>query len=95
VPVVVPYPLNPVHELCRAVGLRHATAFTVTHHACSSGLLALAVADRLLAADPEPDALVLVVAGEKAFTREARYLPGESAFSEGSAAALVGSRWAA
>src|SRR5271155_4577821 len=49
-PVVVPYPLNPLHELCRLCGLDHAIAFTVTHHACATGLLAIDIAGRLLAA---------------------------------------------
>lgn len=89
-PVVVPYPDNPVHELCRRVGLGHAVAFTVTQHACASGLLALDLAGRLLAADGRPDALALVLAGEKAFTRDAQLLPETSLFGEGASAALVG-----
>jgi 3-oxoacyl-[acyl-carrier-protein] synthase-3 len=88
-PVVVPYPLNPLHEVCRAVGLEHAIAFTVTHHACASGLLAVDVAGRLLAGDADPDALALVLAGEKAFTRDAQLVPETSIFGEGAAACLV------
>jgi len=87
--VVVPYPLNPLHELCRMRGLPHATAFTVTHQACASGLMALDVAGRLLAADPDPDALALVLAGEKAFTPETAMVPETSIFGEGAAACLV------
>jgi 3-oxoacyl-[acyl-carrier-protein] synthase-3 len=85
----VPYPLNPLHQVCRELGLEHAPAFTVTHHACASGLLAVDVAGRLLAADGDPDALALVLAGEKAFTRDARLVPQTSLFGEGAAAALV------
>src|ERR1700733_8795831 len=48
-PVVVPYPVNPLHEVCRALGLDHALAFTVTHQSCASGLLAIDMAGRLLA----------------------------------------------
>jgi 3-oxoacyl-[acyl-carrier-protein] synthase-3 len=91
-PVVVPYPLNPVRDLCREFGLDHANAFSVGHHACSSGLLALDVAGRLLAADPEPGALALVLAGEKTFTGEAELLPDTSFFSEGASACLVADR---
>jgi len=87
-PVVVPYPHNPVHELCREAGLAHAQAFTVTHQACASGLLALDIASRLLAAD-EPGALALVLAGEKAFTGETRLVPETSVFGEGASACLV------
>jgi|HubBroStandDraft_1064217.scaffolds.fasta_scaffold00800_9 3-oxoacyl-[acyl-carrier-protein] synthase-3 len=88
-PVVVPYPLNPLHELCRLRGLDHAVAFTVTHHACATGLLAIDIAGRLLAADGEPGALALVLTGEKTFTRDAQLVPGTSVFGEGAAACLV------
>jgi 3-oxoacyl-[acyl-carrier-protein] synthase-3 len=88
-PVVVPYPVNPLHELCRRLGLAHALAFTVTHHACASGLLAIDIAGRLLATDPRPDALALVLAGEKAFTRDAQLVPGTTIFGEGASACLV------
>ncbi|HKT04658.1 MAG TPA: 3-oxoacyl-[acyl-carrier-protein] synthase III C-terminal domain-containing protein [Rugosimonospora sp.] len=89
-PVVVPYPVNPVHDVCRRRGLAHAVAFTVTHHACATGLLAIDLAGRLLASDGDPDGLALVLAGEKAFTADARMVPETSLFSEGSAACLVG-----
>lgn len=88
-PVVVPYPVNPLHELCRRLGLSHALAFTVTHHACASGLLALDIAGRLLASDPRPDALALVLAGEKAFTRDAQLVPETTICGEGASACLV------
>jgi 3-oxoacyl-[acyl-carrier-protein] synthase-3 len=89
-PVVVPYPMSPPHEVCRRLGLDRALAFTVTHHACATGLLAIDMAGRLLAADGEPDALALVLAGEKTFTHDARLLPETSIFGEGAAACLVG-----
>jgi 3-oxoacyl-[acyl-carrier-protein] synthase-3 len=97
-PVVVPYPHNPVHELCRQRGLSHATAFTVTHHACASGLLAIDIAGRLLADDIDgrlladdahEDPLALVLAGEKAFTPESQLVPETSIFGEGASACLV------
>ncbi|MDQ7910869.1 3-oxoacyl-[acyl-carrier-protein] synthase III C-terminal domain-containing protein [Phytohabitans sp. ZYX-F-186] len=87
-PVVVPYPLNPLDTMCRLLGLDQAVAFTVTHHACATGLLAIDVAGRLLAGSP-PDALALVVAGEKAFTHDARVVPETSVFGEGASACLV------
>jgi 3-oxoacyl-[acyl-carrier-protein] synthase-3 len=86
---VVPYPMNPLHELCRLRGLGHATAFAVTHQGCAAGLQAIDIAGRLLAADGDPDALALVLAGEKAFTLEAQLVPESSVFGEGSAACLV------
>jgi 3-oxoacyl-[acyl-carrier-protein] synthase III len=88
-PVAVPYPGNPLHELCRELGLGHAVAFTVTHQACAAGLLAVDLAGRLLDSDGDPDARALVIAGEKAFTRIAQLVPETSIFAEGSSACLV------
>src|SRR5690606_24255039 len=82
-------PANPLHELCERVGLSHACAFAVNHHACATGLLALEVAGRLLAADGDPEGLALVLAGEKAFTRDAKLVPETTIFAEGAAACLV------
>lgn len=94
-PVVGPYPVNPLHEVCRALGLEHALGFTVTHQSCASGLLAIDMAGRLLAADvadgPDGQAgpLALILSGEKAFTREAQMFADTTIFGEGSAACLV------
>jgi 3-oxoacyl-[acyl-carrier-protein] synthase III len=88
-PIGVPYPLNPLHELCQQFGLGHATAFTVTHHACATSLLAIDMAGRLLAGDGEPDALALVLAGEKTWTKDAELVPATSIFGEGAGACLV------
>ena len=89
--VVVPYPKNPLRELCDELGLEHAAAFAVGHHACSSGLLAVEVVGRLLTADADddPDALALVLAGEKAFTPQSQMVPETSFFGEGASACLV------
>jgi 3-oxoacyl-[acyl-carrier-protein] synthase-3 len=88
-PVVVPYPVNPLRELCRSLGLSHAISFAVTHHACASAMLAIDLAGRLLAADEDPDALALILTGEKTFTRDAQLIPGISVFGEAAAACLV------
>jgi 3-oxoacyl-[acyl-carrier-protein] synthase-3 len=90
-PVVAPYPLDPLRDLCRTFGLGHAVSFAVTHQACASGLLAVDMAGRLLAGDGDQDALALVLTGEKAFTRDARIVPGMSVFGEAAAACLVSS----
>jgi 3-oxoacyl-[acyl-carrier-protein] synthase-3 len=87
--VVAPAPLNPLQELSVRLGLGHAIAFTVTHQACATSLQAIELAGRLLAADGDPDALALVVAGEKAYTRVAQMVPETSLFAEASAACLV------
>lgn len=86
-PVVVPYPHNPLHEVLAAAGLGHASAFAVGQQACASGLLAIDLAGRLLAGDN--DGLAIVLAGEKAFTGEAQFVPETSMFGEGAAACLV------
>ncbi|SHM35266.1 3-oxoacyl-[acyl-carrier-protein] synthase III C-terminal domain-containing protein [Actinacidiphila paucisporea] len=88
-PTVVPYPHDPVGELCEEFGLGHAAVFAVGHHACASGLLAVDAAGRLLAADDDRDGLALVLTGEKAFTGEAQLVPETSFFGEGAAACLV------
>ena len=94
-PVVAAYPANPLHDLCRALGLGHALAFTVTHQSCASGLLAVDLAGRLLATDTagqpagEPEPLALVLCGEKAFTRDAELFPDTTVFGEGASACLV------
>ncbi|WP_433218726.1 3-oxoacyl-[acyl-carrier-protein] synthase III C-terminal domain-containing protein [Dactylosporangium sp. CS-047395] len=87
-PVVVAYPRNPLHDAVEAAGLGHAQAFAVGQQACASGLLAVDLAGRLLAADGD-DGLAVVLAGEKAFTGEARFVPETSMFGEGAAACLV------
>ena len=118
-PVVAPYPVNPLHEVCGALGLDHALAFTVTHQSCAGGLLAIDMAGRLLAADalaadalaadgpaadgPAADGpaagpagppdqagpLALILAGEKAFTRDAEVFADTTVFGEGASACLV------
>lgn len=88
-PVVTPYPVNPLAEACQRLGLQHAIAFAVTQHACASGLLAIDIAGRLLAATGDPDALALVFTGEKTFTRGAQVIPRQTVMSEGAAACLV------
>lgn len=88
-PVVVPYPVDPVRELCRELGLDRADVLAVGHHACASGLLAVDVAGRLLAADDDPDGLALVLTGEKAFTADAQMVPETTFFGEGAAACLI------
>jgi len=89
--VVVPYPRNPLRELCDELGLEHASTFAVGHHACSSGLLAVEVAGRLLTADADddPGTLALILAGEKAFTPQSQMVPDTSFFGEGASACLV------
>jgi 3-oxoacyl-[acyl-carrier-protein] synthase III len=89
VPISAPYPFSPVSELCGQLGLEHATAFTLTEHACASGLLAIDLCGTLLAADGDPDALALILVGEKAFTYITQVIPDVAIMGEGVAAVLV------
>ena len=86
---VVPESVHILDEVCRQLGLVHANAFAVTQHACASGLLAIDLAGRLLAADGDGDALALVLAGEKAFTPSAQFIPATTVMGEGTVAVLV------
>lgn len=88
-PISNVYPDSPLRQACDMLGLNHATSFTVTDHACASGLLAVDMCGMLLAADGDPDALALVLLGEKAFTYIAQTIPDVAVMGEGFAAILV------
>lgn len=89
VSTVAPAGENTVEGLCAELGLTRATAFTLTQHGCATGLFAVDLAGRLLAADGDPDALALVLAGEKAFSRTLQIIPESTVMGEGTAACLV------
>jgi 3-oxoacyl-[acyl-carrier-protein] synthase-3 len=85
-----PYPSNPVHDARRALGLEHAATFCLTQHACATGLLAVDVCGKLLAADGDPNALALIFTGEKAYTAfSQQYIVDTAVMGEGMAAVLV------
>ena len=86
---VAPYPLNPLHDVRSKLGLERAEAFAVTQLACASGLLAVDLAGRLLAADGDDDGLALVFAGEKALASSVQLIPNTTIMGEGAAAVLV------
>ncbi|BAJ32344.1 MULTISPECIES: 3-oxoacyl-[acyl-carrier-protein] synthase III C-terminal domain-containing protein [Kitasatospora] len=88
-PTAGPAARNHLHETCADLGLGHAIAFTVTQQACASGLAAVDLAGRLLAEDGDPDALALVLTGEKADTEASRLIPGTTVMGEATAACLV------
>jgi len=83
-----PYSVNPLLDVRRVLGLEHAVAFGVTQHACASGLLAVDLAGRLLAGDG-PDALALVLTGEKTYRHVSEIMPVPTVMGEAAAACLV------
>jgi 3-oxoacyl-[acyl-carrier-protein] synthase III len=90
VSTVAPAGQNPLEEVCAALGLDRANAFTLTQHGCASGLAALDVAGRLLEGDGDPDALALVFTGETTFSPALQIIPESTVMGEGTAACLVG-----
>jgi 3-oxoacyl-[acyl-carrier-protein] synthase-3 len=89
VPPSGPHAEPPVQAVRAALGLSGAVGFAVTQHACASGLLALDLAGRLLAAH-DADALVLLLTGEKADPTVNQVMPAPTVTGESSAACLVG-----
>jgi 3-oxoacyl-[acyl-carrier-protein] synthase III len=85
-----PYPHSPVHEVRRSLGLHRARIVGVADHGCATGLLAVDVAARLLAADRDPDAWALVLGGDKTFTVFSQWVADVSIMGEGTAAVLIG-----
>ncbi|GAA2786263.1 3-oxoacyl-[acyl-carrier-protein] synthase III C-terminal domain-containing protein [Saccharopolyspora taberi] len=76
-------------EIRDALGLTGAEAFGLTQQNCAVGLGAIDVAEALLHAEPDPDARVLVVTGEKPFSRLIQLLPNTAIMGEAAAAYLV------
>lgn len=75
-------------DVRRALGLRNASAFDLSHLNCVAGLHALQVARHLLGgADPEDT--VLVVAGDRTFVPRMRVIPGTTIQGDGAGACLV------
>jgi 3-oxoacyl-[acyl-carrier-protein] synthase-3 len=85
---IAPSTVTVVHDLCDALRLSRATSFSVTQQNCASGLLALDVARRLLDGEA-PDAVALVVTGEKPFTPLAQLIPNTTIMGEAFAACVV------
>lgn len=84
-----PYPTSPVQDVRDALGLRHAQVLSVADHGCATGLLAVDLAGSLLAGDPDPDALALVLAGDKTLTPFSQWVQDVSIMGEGMTAVLV------
>ncbi|HEY6312466.1 MAG TPA: 3-oxoacyl-[acyl-carrier-protein] synthase III C-terminal domain-containing protein [Streptosporangiaceae bacterium] len=87
--MAAPYPDNPLQDVRRKLGLDHAIAFAVSQHGCASGLLAIHLADRLLAAEGDPSKMALVFTGEKALRKSTQVIRDSAVMGESSAAFLV------
>lgn len=79
----------PPEELCRELGLPNAVAFSLTQHACATGLLALDLVGRMLADEDDPDALGLILTGDRPYPNQ-NVIPGSTIVGECTAAVLVG-----
>jgi 3-oxoacyl-[acyl-carrier-protein] synthase-3 len=92
-PEAAPFPVNPLQDLRGILGLEHAKTFTLSAHGCASGLQAVDLAGKLLAADraadPGDDALALVLTGEKVLSSRTAIVDDVTLMGEGAAAAVV------
>jgi 3-oxoacyl-[acyl-carrier-protein] synthase-3 len=84
-----PSTVSPAQEIRNALGLRHATAFALTHQSCAGGLSAIDIAGVLLQADGDPAAKALVVTGEKNYSRGTQVIFNACILAEGAASCLV------
>jgi 3-oxoacyl-[acyl-carrier-protein] synthase III len=84
---VAPSTVNVIHDVCRELGLGHATAFSVTQQNCASGLIALDIAGKLLHEDANGVALLLM--GEKPFTPLAQLIPNTTVMGEATVACVL------
>ncbi|GAB2658773.1 3-oxoacyl-[acyl-carrier-protein] synthase III C-terminal domain-containing protein [Saccharopolyspora gloriosae] len=84
-----PYPHSPLQRVRDELGLGHARGFGVADHGCATGLLAIDVCDTLLSADGDPEAMALILTGEKTFTPFTQWVTDVSIMGEGTAAVLV------
>ncbi|MCS1352489.1 ketoacyl-ACP synthase III family protein [Mechercharimyces sp. CAU 1602] len=86
---VTPYPINVLEEVKEEFGLQHALSFSLTQQNCSSGLVAMELADDLLRGDGDPEARVLILLGEKASHPTLQLIPNTTIMGEAAAALVV------
>jgi 3-oxoacyl-[acyl-carrier-protein] synthase-3 len=78
-----------LEEVRQRLGLRHASAFSMSHLNCVAGLHALRVARALLAGAPREEK-VLILIGDKVLADQARLIPDTTIQGDAAAACLVG-----
>jgi len=84
-----PWPDRLIAEVCERAGLGNARAFTVSDHACAAGMFATELAVQLLTDDGDPDAVAIVLTGEKTYGLACRVLPRIALMGEATAAVAV------
>ena len=84
-----PWPDRVMAEVCERAKLTNARIFTLSDHACATGILATELAVQLLADDGDHDAVALVLTGEKTYGRGSRVLDGIALMGEATAAAAI------
>ena len=84
-----PWPDRLVAEVCDRAGFGKARAFTLSDQACAAGMFATDLAVQLLRDDGDPDAVAIVLTGEKTFGRGCRVLPRIALMGEATAAVAV------
>jgi 3-oxoacyl-[acyl-carrier-protein] synthase-3 len=84
-----PWPDRVMAEVCERGALTHARAFTVSDHACATGMFATELAVQLLADEGVPDAVAIVLTGEKTFGPGCRVIPRIALLGEATAAVAI------
>jgi 3-oxoacyl-[acyl-carrier-protein] synthase-3 len=82
-------PTDVAQELKEVLGLDRALAFTVTQQNCAVPLSAIDMAGALLNADDDPDALALIVTGDKPRQRSAQLVMNTCMVADGGASGLL------
>ena len=84
-----PWPDRLIAEVCEQAGFGNARAFTVSDHACAGGMFATELAVQLLTDDGDPDAVAIVLTGEKTYGLGSRVIPRIALLGEATAAVAV------
>lgn len=86
-----PYPHNALIDVLRGLGLdtSRVNAFSMSDHACATGIRALEVADDLLRNEADPEARVLLLAGEKCYGKVGRLMQNMAILGEATAAVVL------
>ena len=84
-----PWPERLLAQVCERASLAPAKAFTVSDHACATGMFAADMAVQLLAEDGDPQAVAIVLTGEKTYGFGCRVIPRIALLGEATAAVAI------